>query len=144
MRKWCKAFTYKPKIDAVLKGECTQTIRPSHNVMPGDEILFHGWEGKSYYSKWSWRMRIVVTTVRYIDVYQWGIVTFCGNNVVQQQNKHQWRDLDWLANDDGIVPPKGIEMGSLFNKYHKLSKAIPKPMQIIRWPWPPLELIKEE
>ena len=63
MRKHVKALTYKPKIEAVKDGRCTQTIRQGHNISVGDEILFHGWEGRSYRSKWSGRLRVTVTKV---------------------------------------------------------------------------------
>ena len=51
-------LTYKPKIPDVRSGKCTQTIRPVSNVKPkqiGDWVMFHGWSGKPYCSKWNWR-----------------------------------------------------------------------------------------
>lgn len=65
MKKHVKPFTYGPKIEAVRSGECKQTIRPLGNtpVEAGDEILFHGWEGRPYRSKWSWRKRVKVIDV---------------------------------------------------------------------------------
>ena len=51
-------LTYEPKIPDVLSGKCTQTIRPISYTKPknkGDLVMFHGWEGKPYYSKWSFR-----------------------------------------------------------------------------------------
>ena len=51
-------LTYKPKIPDVLGGKCTQTIRPISYTKPknkGDLVMFHGWSGKPYRSKWSFR-----------------------------------------------------------------------------------------
>jgi len=51
-------LTYEPKIADVRDGFCTQTIRLKSESKPkkiGDFIMFHGWEGVSRHSKWSWR-----------------------------------------------------------------------------------------
>ena len=55
MTKYNIPLTYKPKIPKVLSGECTQTIRAGRKFKTGDLISFHGWEGKPYRSKWSFR-----------------------------------------------------------------------------------------
>lgn len=51
-------LTYEPKIPDVRSGKCTQTIRPISYTKPkqvNDLIMFHGWSGKPYRSKWSFR-----------------------------------------------------------------------------------------
>jgi len=51
-------LTYEPKIADVRDGYCIQTIRPKSESRPkkvGDFVMFHGWEGVPYRSKWSWR-----------------------------------------------------------------------------------------
>jgi len=51
-------LTYEPKIQAVLNGKCTQTIRPisyTKEKKVNDLIMFHGWSDKPYRSKWSFR-----------------------------------------------------------------------------------------
>ena len=51
-------LTYEPKIPDVRSGKCTQTIRPISYTKPkkkGDLVMFHGWSGKPYRSKWGWR-----------------------------------------------------------------------------------------
>jgi len=56
--KHISALTYEPKVFDVRNGICIQTIRPKSETRPkniGDYIMFHGWEGKPYHSKWSWR-----------------------------------------------------------------------------------------
>ena len=57
-RKHNLPLTVPKKIPAVRKGDCTQTIRPESSSKPkevGDLIRLHGWEGRPYRSKWSWR-----------------------------------------------------------------------------------------
>lgn len=58
MKKHNLALTCKDKIEEVRNYECTQTIRPRSDKKPkevGDYVRFHGWEGRPYRSKWSWR-----------------------------------------------------------------------------------------
>lgn len=55
MRKHVLPLTYAPKIPAVLDGRCTQTIRAGRKFKTGDLVMFHGWEGLPYRSKWSFR-----------------------------------------------------------------------------------------
>ena len=59
MRKWNLSLTYEPKIQPVIDGTCTQTIRTvgkAGRKSVGDLISFHGWQGRPYRSSWSWRM----------------------------------------------------------------------------------------
>ena len=57
-----RALTYEPKVGPVIRGDCSQTMRPlkeGFQPRPGDEICFHGWEGKPYRSSWSrWRLHV--------------------------------------------------------------------------------------
>ena len=55
-------LTYKPKIPDVRSGKCIQTIRPKSNSKPkkeNDLVMFYGWEGRPYHSKWNWREEYV-------------------------------------------------------------------------------------
>ena len=63
-------LTYQPKVQQVIRGEITRTIRPLKKriIRPGDEILFHGWSGVPYRSKWSWRLRVTVEKVEQIKI----------------------------------------------------------------------------
>jgi len=70
------AFTAQFKIPAVISGECTQTIRPKSKRprKVGDGLMVHGWEGRPYWSKWSWRIEgLVITGVLDISVWPDGI-----------------------------------------------------------------------
>jgi len=139
MTKWTKAFTYIPKIKSVQTGTCRQTIRPGHTVRVGDEILFHGWTGKPYRSKWSWRLRVKVNEVEYVLAFREGLVYL-------EPAKHiHWKDLDDLAEADGIDPPTGEELKHVLTRMSniKLQSAVDGTgveLQIIRWDWPPLAI----
>lgn len=67
MSKHIFSLTYKPKIPYVQSGKCTQTIRPrsiKKPAKPGDWIMFFGWSGEPFKSKWSFRtpyMQIIQT-----------------------------------------------------------------------------------
>lgn len=121
-----KAFTYKPKIPGVRDGSITQTIRPkgSRPVSKGDTVTWHGWKGKPYWSKWSWRLETEITEVLNITITNEGIIYENGAFV-------RWKEENWLAEKDGIKPPTGEELGRLMNSHYNL--AMGKQMQIIRW-----------
>jgi len=126
----CKAFTYKPKIEAVRAGECRQTIRPlgKRPVKVGDTILFHGWEGRPYWSKWSWRLEVTVKScrrVRFDDVGMW--MELNSEEPIQME----WEWLDIVAERDGIDPPTGLELKRILTEMHGLKE--PTEFQIIRW-----------
>lgn len=125
--KHIKAFTYAPKIPAVLDGRCRQTIRPEGKrpVAVGDTILFHGWQDRPYRSPWSWRKEVEVINVIPARVLSAGML-FNGAS-------WHWDELDWLAERDGIDPPTGIELGRLFNSMYSLNPVNWKHFQIIRW-----------
>lgn len=98
------SFTYKPKIDAVFSGECTQTIRKvrKRQIKPGDRLLIHTWTGKPRYSRWGQRITVGVTEVIYITVLDWG--------VLEGTVAHSWLYrgdplLLELAERDHIDPP---------------------------------------
>ena len=54
-RTFIRPLTYAPKIPGVLDGTIRQTIRVGQKLAAGDRILFHGWAGTPYRSKWSFR-----------------------------------------------------------------------------------------
>lgn len=135
MRTHIKAFTYKEKIPDVRRGICCQTIRPLGKipVEPWDKILFHGWEGVPYRSKWSWRLLVIVNDVHSTMLFQDGLA---------MDNKFfPWYQLDNLARQDGIKPmddmSEGESMGWLFNVFYPDLpahwEAVGQKFQIIRW-----------
>ena len=134
MARHVKAFTYEPKIPYVLTGKCRQTIRPQGKkpVKVGDTILFHGWEGKPYWSKWSWRREFEITTARKIIIYPHGInlypaFLYIANPVLGWHSNL----VNDLARLDYIQPATGEALGKLLNSMYDLNGG--KPFQIIRW-----------
>jgi len=128
-------LTYEPKILNVLTGKCTQTIRTGRRIQHGDEISFHGWQGKPYRSKWSFRTPYwKVTETPWIIIFPDGI---------RLENKYlarrdaiteliPWSRFDGLARFDSIDPPTGEELGKVLTSKNKIPES-GAPAQIIRW-----------
>ena len=113
------SFTYEPKIEAVKSGECRQTTRIDTNVKEGDYILFHGWSGRPYRSKWSWRQKVrvkEVIPVRFTHHYfQYGSRA---ERKVEFGYGETWMDLKMAAIyaqrdfiDPGVEIPTDRELG---------------------------------
>ncbi len=126
-RRHVKALTYAPKIEAVRSGQCKQTIRPvgRKEIRVGDVLILHGWEGRPYRSPWSWRMEVTVTRVDCVFITKEGWVWTDTCSYVE------WRELDAVAQKDGIDPPTGIAMGELFNSMYDLTEG--RVCNIIGW-----------
>lgn len=125
------AVTYEPKINPVLDGSCCQTIRHGTRYQVGDELLIHGWAGRPYWSPWTWRYRVTVTSVQKILVSDEGIKFYS----VLGNRFEVWSELDWLAKADYINPATGSELRKiLLDKVPK--KKFTKQgtiMQIVKW-----------
>jgi hypothetical protein len=131
MTKYNIPLTYKPKIPMVLSGECTQTIRAGRKFQVGDLISFHGWEGRPYRSKWSFRTPYFEARSVYpIKIFQTGIMAEIDIDI-QTWNLPL---LDIISYEDGIDPPTGEELGRVLTSYHKIPEE-GLPAQIIRWKW---------
>ena len=109
-------MTYPPKIEAVKSGECRQTIRRGWRFWVGDEILFHGWSGKPYRSKWDWRLRVKLFNVH--DV-------ILSEDLVEEEwalNKwtHHWDGavMNFVAKEDHIDPPTGPALKDLLKEMY--------------------------
>ena len=120
-------LTYKPKIQAVIDGKCKQIIRAGRIIY--SEIAFHGWEGKPYHSKWSFRTEYFQVILQEpIIIYPHGIFwSWAGIT-------REWADpvLDDVAWFDGINPPTGTELKKVLCKMHKIPPEGIE-AQIIRW-----------
>ena len=157
-RTHIKALTYAPKIPAVLSGVVRQTIRPiaftfrdkKHKlgatvkpIIPGDKILFHGWEGQPYRSPWSWRLKVQLNMIYNIEVFKEGIIHGDTGKLIKWRS----RTMDATAKLDGIIPEgeesPGEAMGTLFNKMYVLPQIgcdkEGKWFSVLIWDWPPLE-----
>jgi hypothetical protein len=116
--RYVMAFTYEPKIERVRRGEISQTIRPKWKVALGDRILLHGWTGKPYRSKWSWRLSVTVSHVENIYAFADGIkIDINGAWIFFPWDSER---ADTIAALDGIEPPTGIALGKLLTNMHRL------------------------
>lgn len=125
------ALTYKPKIADVRDGICTQTIRPcgQRPKRKNDLIMFHGWSGRPYRSKWNWRTPYWKIT----DVIPIQIRSDCvmiNPWVVDIERKMKQEEIEDLAERDG------------FNTYHEMHQEFKRMykkrlddmvFEIIRW-----------
>lgn len=135
MKRHVRAITYKPKIEQVLDGSCTQTIRAGRGVQKGDEILFHGWKDIPYKSKWSWRRRVRVSDTVPLMISDKGICLHYGDN----KEINSWDDgyVYALAAQDGISPPTGDALREALFGPEGAPKQ-PERFQIIRWECEPI------
>ena len=125
------AFTYAPKIEGVRNGTICQTIRPTRKrrIWVGDTLLLHGWEGKPYRSKWSWRMEVTCSEV--IDItmdWYYGIFTHGGWFNWESMHVRTLAVIDGIRNNECSA---GVNMRALFADMYGLSKN--DPFTIIRW-----------
>lgn len=134
MQKLVMSLTYLPKIEPVKDGLCTQTIRKGRKVSVGDDILFHGWAGRPYRSKWDWRKRVTVTEAIpiYIDAML-GVATLYTENS-NLLDWHSWDSLyvEELAEYDFIDPPTGEGLRDVLFGLNGAPDS-PEEYQIIRW-----------
>lgn len=115
-------LTYAPKIPGVLNGTIRQTIRKGRKFRVGDLIAFHGWEGKPYRSKWSFR-------TGYFEVVKVIDVTIDEDGFWQDVCFYQpWFHSDDIARLDGIDPPTGEALRDVLLSMGCLGQA-----QIVRW-----------
>jgi hypothetical protein len=126
-RKHWLPLTYEPKIQGVIEGTIRQTIRAGRKYKVGEEIAFHGWEGKPYWSPWSFRTGFfILEKTDPIRIFRNGI-TFFGEIF-------PWNDcvLDEIALADGIDPPTGEELGRVLSEKNKIPEDGLE-AQILRW-----------
>ena len=127
MKKKVMAITYEPKIEPVKDGRCTQTIRRGDKVSKGDEILFHGWIGLPYRSKWNNRQRVTVKEVIHILISGDGIKIRGGWFYSWYSEK-----VRELAELDYIFPATGFELKKVLFGLNSVPTE-PEKYQIIRW-----------
>ncbi len=140
-RKWWLPLTYKPKIDLVLSGACSQTIRPGNKFLPGDQIAFHGWSGVSRRSPWSFRTPYL--TIIHVEGL-WVARTFfqfqadvSPTGIIDYGAVNDWKRAKGIARRDGLDPPTGEALCKLFHSMYPIPET-GAPFQIIRWDPAPL------
>jgi len=127
-RKWNLPLTYRPKIARVASGEIRQTIRPGLKYRVGDQVSFHGWEGRPYRSRWTGRTPYFrLNQIHPIKAYPAGVKSYSGDLLF-------WSNplMDRLAALDGIDPPTGQKLGWLFTTMYDLPDN-GMDFQILRW-----------
>lgn len=129
MTKHVMAITYPPKIEPVKDGRCIQTIRKGRKVSVGDEILFHGWSGKPYRSKWDWRKRVTIVDIIPTVISIHGMFFPTIDGLV-----HKWTDPypTKLARFDFIDPTTGEALRDVLFGLNGAPNH-PEEYQIIRW-----------
>ncbi len=129
MSKHILPLTYAPKIPAVLSGGCTQTIRAGRKFNRGDLVSFHGWDGRPYRSRWSFRTPYWETVCAVdIEIHPWGFL----DEITQMELYWDQPYANTIAARDGIVPATGEELGRVLLAMHKIPPE-GLPAQIIRW-----------
>jgi hypothetical protein len=126
MKKHNIALTYAPKIEAVLDGRCTQTIRAGRRFEVGDLVSFHGWEGVPYRSKWSFKTPYKkILEVYNVRFFEWGFL--------HNGTEHIWRGsvCKRVAERDYINPPTGEALRDVL--FGLNAKGSHFEAQIIRW-----------
>lgn len=144
MKKYVMSMTYPPKIDAVQEGRCTQTIRTikSRPIEVGDSILFHGWIGKAYRSKWNGHMRVTVKEVLHC-IITYDLIKVEDNEAVPWDH----HSIGELARRDFIENPTGLSLRHvLFTLNGGKPPTEPVRYQVIRWnvDWKATELLRAE
>ena len=125
------ALTYEPKIHDVRSGKCNQTIRPfaERKRSKGDLVMFHGWSGRPYRSKWNWRTPYwKITEVIPITIHQDTVILEPW--IIDVEREMELEDMQELAVRDGFKNYK--EMYQQFRKMYgkRLDDMV---FQIIRW-----------
>lgn len=128
-RRYWLPLTYEKKIEPVLKGEISQSIRFDSKINIGDWIAFHGWARRPYLS---WSFRTPYLQVRYAEP----ILVFEDQLMIRgvhlSKNNSLLNELAYL---DGIDPPTGEELLKVLLSYRPSTNNA----QIIRWDPTPLK-----
>jgi hypothetical protein len=95
----------------------------------GDLVSFHGWEGRPYRSKWSFRTPYwALILVEDISIYSNGIYSPWPDRFCEWDTP----EMDALASLDGIDPPTGEELGRVLTSMHRIPDE-GLSAQIITW-----------
>ena len=124
-RKWNIPLTYAQKIPGVLNGSIWQTIRAGRKYRAGDLVSFHGWEGKPYRSKWSFR-------TPYASLKEVIPISIRPDGIEAPREFRPWSLLDGIARLDGIEPPTGAELYRVLQGMHPIPEDGVE-AQILRW-----------
>lgn len=137
MAKHVMALTYAPKIEAVKRGECCQTIRrynPERPKHPGDKLTLHTWAGRPYRSKWDWRLETTIS--RILRLYFPGIKDGV-RPTASAQGESAWHISDEMltaiAIADGIEDPSAASLRATLKRLNGIDSLIGTEWEVIRW-----------
>jgi hypothetical protein len=143
-------MTYGPKIEGVRNGNIRQTIRrfnPKRPFEVGDKLLIHGWVGAMYRTPWNWRReekvrftlnlgaletKFVIDDGGGMRITDWEADLLCDNTFPLFVGWYQ-KIADDIAIADGILPPTGIALKEVLEKFHGKFTDEPVRFQVIRW-----------
>ncbi len=99
--------------------------------------MFHGWQGKPYRSKWSFRTPYWnVIEALPIFIFPYGIsIEYSTKN---KSEVFPWHRFDALAKKDGIDPPTGEQLCHVMSSMHDIPETGVS-AQVIRWEYKPSE-----
>ena len=137
-------MTYEPKIEGVRNGTIRQTIRklnPKHPFKLGDRLLIHGWEGRPYRSKWSWRMDETVKELDKLEVDSEAWTLWDHEDLMAEgwcTALHIWDQehprMVVIALADGIYPPTSQGVKKVLEAFHgPFPRDDVIEFQVIRW-----------
>jgi len=116
-RKHYLAIIYQPKIPGIISGDirCEIRVGRKDRYHVGDLVQFHGWEGRPYWSPWSWRTKFhkligveeIWILPKKVKIWQEAVPE---DGTPEQWIGISWEHLDRLAERDGIVPATGLEL----------------------------------
>lgn len=135
-------ISYPPKLEAVRKGDCRQTIRMGRRYAVGDRVTLFAWSGEPHRSKWAWKRNEVLLVAADIMLAITGITAeneFWGDTVVCDLMSRGFTCAGWgaiatdiLAEMDFIDPPTGFALKAVLEGFHG---PITEPVtaQVLRW-----------
>jgi hypothetical protein len=144
-RKWNLPLTYEPKIQPVIDGDCTQTIRactvskskktPGKIIRKkvGDLVRFYIWEGRPYWSK----RRTITEYMPLVQIipcriFEDGLTRYWSDGR-EGACFGPWVAYNCLAARDGIIPPTGEALRDvLISKNGRIPDGGIE-AQILRW-----------
>lgn len=155
-RDWNLPLTYKPKIEAVKTGKCTQSIRfctiskskkhPGEIIRKqvGDRVRFYRWTGRPYWSHPEYitgymeLINVIDCIVRKDSLTRlWPAGTWQAAAAEPNECRKSWSQCDCLARKDFIDPPTGKALRDVLIAKNGRIPEEGAPAQILRWKWLP-------
>ena len=124
-------MSYKPKLDAVFDGRCTQTIRKGRKYAVGQRRWIFGWSGVPRHSKWGRRMLVEIVGCHGLKVRKDWIGFFPDERAIPQWASCWARNATELARLDFIDPPTGSALRDTLKRLN--GRDWQGEYQVVRW-----------